>query len=605
MNNFKFYLIFENKKGLSLVVYKIMRTFAFIPDAETLRKDAQSMQLHRPISNVTANANSVTIEDSTTGEKFAMSRNFDQVFDHFQDILMECPEKETNRLISVCSSISNPKPEEILEICVQFARYYIPPDDEKEFFISSGLVFDKNVVDYFALNNSKVKEFESIPIYHISEAVDLISTALDDRKPFKNSLFVFRIESAEMFFEWVIIPNVDQYVNSDTVVGLPSNQKIIFYIKKIANIMQNSFDHFRRESACFRLISDSFVNVKTTWVAHLTPNAKLLANASIFSVIKAALEPITNKFTCPKSDLFVQHKENFDLNDDDSLAAEMEYKQQLEDMGAEEVQFEDVGPEQRQSSIASRQNGLKNGEEEEELDEEELEKMQRLKELRESHMSKKSHKNSRKSKKNDPEHSMAESSSVFSRMSQRSKLAAKLAEMRARSMEEEDEEEEEDIGEEDEKSVDKKKRELTPLQMRQKRLEKQRLLIFRCKKALDDENTTKEKFTSLNDELQAELEHCREFRATIKDEIAKVRKELIQKQKKAAEQRKMVEKYQQLYLEMHNDRIQQKYQKSMKPHYKPAPVDKHPEYKRTIAILNMEVRNLEREVNELQSRVGN
>ncbi|EAY04655.1 hypothetical protein TVAG_227720 [Trichomonas vaginalis G3] len=597
-----------------------MRTFAFIPDQETLKNETKGSPFTRPSCQISADGNAVTIEDSTTGEKFAITRNFDQVFDHFQDILMECPEKETNRLISLCSSNSKFTPEQILETCIQFARYYIPPEGEKEFLISSGLVFDKNVIDYFALDNSKVKEFESIPIYHISEAVDLISTALEDRKSFENSLFVFRIECQEFFFEWVIIPNVDQK-NSDFVLDLPSNQKIVFYLRKIASIMQNSFDHFRRESSCFRLIADTFVDINTTWVAHLNPYAKLASNAAIFNVLNASTEPLKNKFTCQRSELFAQHKENFDLNDDDSYAAEREYKQQLEDLGAEEVQFDDDNDLSNQTSptklSASNQNMrgssivvpygeyTNNGEEEEE-DSEEMERMQRLKELRESHMNKNKDKKSRVQRRGEVNHSMAESSSVYSRMSQRSKLAAKLAQIRARNMniDEEEEEEEEDTNLEDEKDNKNKKKELTPLQLRQKRLEKQRLLIFRCQKALNDENSTTEKLSSLNDELQAELEHCREFRSTIKDEISRVRKELQQKQKKASEQRKIAEKYQQLYLETHNDRIQQKYQNT-RPHYKPATVDKNPEYARTIALLQAEVKKLEKEVNELQSHVGN
>lgn len=136
--------------------------------------------------------------------------------------------------------------------------------------------------------------------------------------------------------------------------------------------------------------------------------------------------------------------------------------------------------------------------------------------------------------------------------------------------------------------------------MRQKRLEKQRLLIFRCQKALNDENSTTEKLSSLNDELQAELEHCREFRSTIKDEISRVRKELQQKQKKASEQRKIAEKYQQLYLETHNDRIQQNYQNNH-PHYKHSTVDKNTDYARTISHLQAEVTKFDKEVNELQS----
>lgn len=69
--------------------------------------------------------------------------------------------------------------------------------------------------------------------------------------------------------------------------------------------------------------------------------------------------------------------------------------------------------------------------------------------------------------------------------------------------------------------------------MRQKRLEKQRLLIFICLKSLNEENSTAAKLSSLNDELDAEFEFCTEFGYIIKDEISRVRKELQPKQKES------------------------------------------------------------------------
>ena len=53
----------------------------------------------------------------------------------------------------------------------------------------------------------------------------------------------------------------------------------------------------------------------------------------------------------------------------------------------------------------------------------------------------------------------------------------------------------------------------------------------------------------------------------------------------------------------HNDRVQQKF-KITPGHYQPPPVDKHPEYARTIALLKEEVKRLQNDVSVLKNKVA-
>ena len=123
------------------------------------------------------NNKTIIIDDKTSTENFAQELEFDEIYDIFDDFIMECPEDFPNRVISLCNDYSLPPTQEIIEICVKFARFFMHSDREEEFTISTGLVYNDYIQDLISLeSNTKAQTFEAIPVYHVSEAVDLIES---------------------------------------------------------------------------------------------------------------------------------------------------------------------------------------------------------------------------------------------------------------------------------------------------------------------------------------------------------------------------------------------------------------------------------------------
>ena len=586
---------------------------------------------------ITVSGNVLTVGDKTGGQLFTQELECDKDFDVFDDFITDTPDESTSRMISLCSESSVFSPEEIRDNCVKFVRYFLPEDssnDERRFSISAGLVLNDGVKDFMSLSNKTAKKFEAIPVQQVEEAVDLIRTSLDGMKKLRESLFVLRISCQNYFFEWVIIPKVDTYIEGSTFGTLPTCHKVLFAIKKVNSINPQGFEHFRNSCAAFRLISDSFVDVDTQWVGHFDENSKLLSNASIIKFLKCARAFEDRGFAPKKSELF-QEYQGTGLNDSDDEDADDEIRKELERLGEEEVKLEELTvpeekeeiPEEEEEIIEKQQveeeeeehNEESKVEEEEEdaelresrlaeeemkrrlhqEEEEEEDRLRRLKEIRDSRKRK-----SPKQKKQEINHSMKDGSSTYSRISQRNKLVERLEKLHAI------EEEEEDINDEEEPKVNDahKKKELTPIQKRQKKLDKQRLLIFRCLKAINDPNATEKYLTDLNNELQEELVKSREFRETVQEQIIEVRDELVEKRKKAAESEKLVKDYTSLYLEAHNELVQRDFKENAmakrNKNSSPAQVasKKHPEYDQAIALLTKEKERLRKEVELLKKK---
>ena len=596
----------------------------------------------------------ITIDDKTSTENFAQELEFDEIYDVFDDFIMECPENFPNRVISLCNDYSLPPTQEIIEICVKFARFFMHADREEEFTISTGLVHNDYIQDLISLeSNTKVQTFEAIPVYHVSEAVDLIESSIEGMKRLKDALFVLHIQKQSFFFEWVIIPRCDLYVDGALIPNLPATQRVLFVFKKLASLKNPQFEHFRKQSLAFRLISDSFADIETAWIGHIHSSAKLLANAAVFNFLRCVDPQHNYHFEPNRSELFQAAFDISGLTTDEEGEADELLRRELERLGEREVSLDDLDAseairnrrrlmgeeydrfskkskelQEEQERLAKEQQMLSKKQQQEEArrqkeearkqkereeaerkaeeerkkqEEEEQrkalaeERQRRLQEIRSTRKRKKV----RRAKREEINHSMREYSSTYSRISRRNKLQARVEKLRALDDEEEEyEEEEEDVLDEDEQ----KRREVQAIQKRQKRLDQQRLLMFRCMKAVNDPNSTQKKLEALNKELQEELERSREFRRTVGQEIVRVRNALKQKKAQAEETDKMVEESNQLLHMIHNDRVQQRYKISGN-HYQPPPVDKNPEYAKTKELLLLEKKRLEADIKALQRKL--
>lgn len=283
-----------------------MTIYAFIPGRfeDKLSEDGRGEMMPKGCNFIIDNTN-ITITDNSAQYPFQQSFKFHKIVEAFPDVIMDSPNNKNHRIISICSSYSVPTSAKIKETATQLLRFFYPDGYNREVYVSCGYVNDKNVLDLLAFTQLKVRAFEAVPTYCLAEAVDLLDIALHGMKKPRDSVFVFRVSTAQAFLEWVILPNVDSYVETTTSVNLSPSHKVVFTLKKLNTLTPNTFEQARKSTSAFKLIADSFYDVSTFWVGHLSDDAMLISNISIVNIFKHILRGCNAGSSIGRSNMFV------------------------------------------------------------------------------------------------------------------------------------------------------------------------------------------------------------------------------------------------------------------------------------------------------------
>lgn len=268
---------------------------------------------------VSSKGNQVVLLDETSTKPFTQRGNFNTIVTSISDILGKVPATGNYRVISLCSEFSCPTIAQIRNECHNLLRLRFPKKgNEQPFPIGVGFVYDDEVIDLLSTTNEPQDAFDMIEAFEYVEAADLLECGLDKLRRIRDSVFVLRI-GLNPFFEWVIVPKVDLFVQSPSMNGLPPNEKLIFILRQMPNVPDTLVQRFRNLSGVFRLIEDSFADIPTSWICHIATNVTLKSNASLLKVAQSITSGYTHKFNAYRSDLFYVRQDD-EIESDDSEA---------------------------------------------------------------------------------------------------------------------------------------------------------------------------------------------------------------------------------------------------------------------------------------------
>jgi hypothetical protein len=237
--------------------------------------------------DITFKGNEVILGDNTGGRPFAQSCLFASVATDFADIYSSVSKTSSFRLISLCTSFSVPDVGAILEECQRFAEHRFPAGKSEKLkaplLLSLGFVHENDVDDFLSIEDCRASTLEQIETYHFTELTDLIEVGLDQLRRIKESVFVLRIEGSS-FFEWIIVPRVDSFFPSPSIIGLPANHKFLFVIKALSSMPPIIAQRYARQSRIFSMISDSFSVTQTFWAFHFANEVTFKSNASLLTI---------------------------------------------------------------------------------------------------------------------------------------------------------------------------------------------------------------------------------------------------------------------------------------------------------------------------------
>lgn len=236
---------------------------------------------------VTQEGNKIVLTDDTASRPFILKHEFSTIMNNFPDVMDKVTSNDNLRIISLGSEYSTPTITQIKEWSIQLLNQRLKGKANSPTQISAGLVYDKDVLDFMSLTNKKTPCFELVDVDDLNSAIDLIDFSFEKFKRFKESVYVLHIGS-DPFFEWIVVPRVDSFDQRPSLTGLPPNEKLIFILKQFPTLSEQgistSLNRFRNISNIFRLVLDTFLDVKTLWVCHIAKDVKLKSNAALFRI---------------------------------------------------------------------------------------------------------------------------------------------------------------------------------------------------------------------------------------------------------------------------------------------------------------------------------
>ena len=240
-----------------------------------------------PVSNcvVTIEGNDVILTDDTVRPKeFVQRGKFDQVVTSYQYLVDSVPPTGSFRIVTFCTETTVLKTAQISEMATAIATKRFPkPSGGKIIPISLGFLHEDAVDDFLSLTDEQTTELELVDTYDVAELVDLIECGLGKLRRIKESVFVLHIGEQD-FFEWVIVPRVESYVQTPSLFGLSPAHRLLFVLRSLATLKDKTAQLYCNQSSVFRLVSDSFSGVTTLWAFSIGTNIMFKSNAALLNL---------------------------------------------------------------------------------------------------------------------------------------------------------------------------------------------------------------------------------------------------------------------------------------------------------------------------------
>jgi hypothetical protein len=228
----------------------------------------------------------VSLSDDTGYRPFTQRASFNDVITSLEPLARSASFSPAHRVVSLCSEFSTPTPQTIRETCLRFVRQLYPADVRAAIPIAAGLLLDTEVNDFLAPRGHHSPTFEPIDTYSRHDALDLIECGFGRFRRLRESVFVIHVGEDNSFFEWVVVPCCDAFVEGAAVGSLAPNEKLLFVLKeyKMSSCPREAIKSFRRISSVFRLVSDSFSDIATTWCFHVPTNVSFKSNSALLQL---------------------------------------------------------------------------------------------------------------------------------------------------------------------------------------------------------------------------------------------------------------------------------------------------------------------------------
>ena len=260
-----------------------------------------------PVSNcvVTIEGMDVVLTDDTVRPKeFVQRGKFDQIVQSHNDLVAAVPATGSFRIVTFCSETTVIPTRKICEIATAIASKRFPkPAGGKIVPISLGFIHEDAVDDFLSLTNEQTSELELVDTYDVAELVDLIECGLGKLRRIKESVFVLHIGD-EDFFEWVIVPKVDTYVQTPSLFGLSPAHRLVFVLRSLGKMTPADAQRYCNQSAVFRLVSDSLSGVATVWAFSFGTDVMFKSNAALINLASYLTGNCNVRIATRKSTMF-------------------------------------------------------------------------------------------------------------------------------------------------------------------------------------------------------------------------------------------------------------------------------------------------------------
>jgi hypothetical protein len=220
----------------------------------------------------------------------------------------------SQRVISLCTESSTPSVAQLKEWSQLFANRVYPLHGASPVPVSLGLLFDGYVLDYLAVIGDKSDNFDLVDSLTIEDAFDLIDFGSPKSRRFNQSVYVLHVGD-NPFFEWVVVPKIDLFMQPSSLTVLPPNEKLLFILKQFP-LSASNMQRFRRLSTVFDTIADTFADIPTTWIFHFATGTPLKSSASLFHASASVRQAIESSYPLAGRSQLFQKKP--DRSDDQS-----------------------------------------------------------------------------------------------------------------------------------------------------------------------------------------------------------------------------------------------------------------------------------------------
>jgi hypothetical protein len=451
-------------------------------------------------------------------------------------------------------------------------------------------VHEDRAVDFFSTTDDSTDLLELVDAYSVAEVLDLLNVGLERLKSIQKSVFVFRLGDSP-FFEWVIVPKVDHFISRPELIGSePPNERLLFAVKSLVEA-GGSLPLLVRVSRVFRLVADSFSDVPTVWLFHVAQGIRYKNNATLCGFLGTLRAIGGRTFPAGRSGLFVRQL----ADDAESTASEMS-RQLSSELQDEQDYLQHALAESRKGAPEGDEEESGAGNEEEDEEEEEYNESEgdrpkrtpRQKKAKKKVMVSEPEKtqeeikaeaaNKRAQEENEKRELLERvaalqkeaveegrrksaaspsrgrgrpTQSPSPRLSRKQRMERRLAKMAMPKPQEEEEEDEEEEDRELKIRRKQKKRKLSAYERQDRRFTRLRLLVARALKLAKDPASSPDALSSINDDVLAAVQQCKESRDEMHEDVRELRQRLRAKRRERDQNTRDVDDFRTEYQLLH------------------------------------------------------